>query len=173
MDSNDNMKINDKMIMGLGKNLQDKVNLNGGIGTNMVAELFNKDGKLIDRREVKNLVTTLGMQMCADQILAAPSVATPGWMEVGTGGSQAAGDTILDAYIAGSRTALDSKTRSGAVVTMVTTFPAETGTGAITEAGVFNVVTENTTQMILYDEFAVVNKGASDSLVITWTLTFA
>ena len=51
--------------------------------------------------------------------------------------------------------------------------PAGTGTGAITEAGLFNVVTQNTTDLILYADFAVVNKGAGDSLVITWTLTFA
>ena len=54
---------------------------------------------------------------------------------------------------------------------MVGTFDAGVGTGAITEAGVFDVVTQNTANMWMSASFAVVNKGASDSLVITWTLT--
>ena len=39
--------------------------------------------------------------------------------------------------------------------------------------GRFNVVTQNTTDLIMYADFSVINKGADDSLVITWTLTFA
>jgi len=50
---------------------------------------------------------------------------------------------------------------------------AGVGTGAITEAGIFNVVTQNTTDLICVSSFAAVNKGADDSLVITWTVTFA
>jgi len=107
-------------------------------------------------------------------LLASPAVATPGWMEVGTGTGQDAADSTLAAYIADSRTALDSKTRgSNAIITMVCTLGAGVGTGAITEAGVFNVVTQNTTDLLLYASFAAVNKAAGDTLVITWTLTFA
>ena len=40
-------------------------------------------------------------------------------------------------------------------------------------AGVFNVVTQNTTNLILYSDFSVINKAAGDSLVVTWTLTFS
>ena len=54
---------------------------------------------------------------------------------------------------------------------MVTTFAAGVGTGAITEAGVFNVETEDTADMILYTDFGVITKAATDSLTITWTLT--
>jgi hypothetical protein len=50
---------------------------------------------------------------------------------------------------------------------------AGVGTGAITEAGIFNVVTEDTTDLICYSSFSVINKAAGDALVITWTLTFA
>jgi hypothetical protein len=41
---------------------------------------------------------------------------------------------------------------------------------AITEAGVFQA--NNNTTMMLYDDFDVINKGAADTLVITWTATF-
>jgi len=139
----------------------------------MVAKLYGPEG-LKDIREVHNLVTTLGHKMAADQLLAAPALATPGWMEVGTGSGQTDASSILAIYIVDSRTALDSKTRgANAIITMVCTLAAGVGTGAITEAGVFNVVTQNTTDLICYADFAVINKLAADSLVITWTLTFA
>jgi len=143
------------------------------IKANMVAKLYGPEG-LKDIREVHNLVTTLGHKMAADQLLAAPALATPGWMEVGTGSGQTDASSILAIYIVDSRTALDSKTRgANAIITMVCTLAAGVGTGAITEAGVFNVVTQNTTDLICYADFAVINKLAADSLVITWTLTFA
>lgn len=166
----DNMSMKDEVKFQVGKGFMDNAHLSGY----MIAELFGPDGKLKARREVHNTVTVLCHKMAADQLLAAPSVAKPGWMEVGTGSGQDANDSVLAAYIAGSRTALDSKTRgANAIVTMVCTFPAGTGTGAITEAGVFNVVTENTTDLCLYADFAVINKAAADSLVLTWTLTVA
>lgn len=53
------------------------------------------------------------------------------------------------------------------------TFGAGVGTGAITEAGTFNIVTANTVDMWMSASFAVVNKAAGDSIVATWTLTVA
>jgi len=167
---NETVTMADKMTAQVGKGFKETFSTAG----RMVAELYGPDGALKDRRDVENTVTTLGHKMAADQWLAAPSVVTPGWMEVGTGTGQGAGDSTLATYIAGSRTALDSKTRgANAIVTMACTFAAGTGTGAITEAGVFNVVTENTTDMILVASFAAINKGADDSLVVTWTATTA
>ena len=162
----DGLSVNDEMKMAVGKGFNDGIFPKG----NMKLELFDEHGNLKDVREVHNTVTTLGKYCCADQVLASPSIAKPGWMELGTGSPAA---TILGAYIAGSRTALDSKTRSNAVVTMICTFGAGVGTGAITEAGIFNVVTQNTTDLIVSASFSVINKAAGDSLVVTWTLTWA
>ena len=167
---NSQMSIKDKVCMGVGKGFRDDLAMNG----HFKAQLFDKDGVLKDTKEIHNTVTTLGHKMAADQLLASPAVAKPGWMEVGTGSGQTAASTILATYIAGSRTALDSKTRgANAIITMICTMGAGVGTGAITEAGIFNVVTQNTTDLICYADFSVINKGADDSLVITWTLTFA
>jgi hypothetical protein len=166
----DGMMMKDEVKFQMGKGFKDITHLKGF----MVAELFGPGGELKERREVHNTVTTLCHKMAADQLLASPSVATPGWMELGTGTGQGAGDSTLATYIAGSRTALDSKTRgANAIVTMVCTFAAGVGTGAVTEAGIFNVVTQNTTDLLCYADFSVINKAAADSLVITWTLTFA
>ena len=166
---NDKMAIKDEVTFQMGKGRTDSLIMSGFFKL----KLFDEFGNLKDQRAGHNLVTTLGKNMAADQLLAAPAIAKPGWMEVGTGSGQTDASAVLAAYIAGSRTALSSKTRSGAVVTMVCTMGAGVGTGAIIEAGIFNVVTQNTTDLICYADFAVVNKAAADSLEITWTLTSA
>jgi hypothetical protein len=51
----------------------------------------------------------------------------------------------------------------------VASFPAGTGTGAIVEAGLFNASSGG--DMLCRTTFAVVNKGANDSITITWTVT--
>ena len=135
---------------------------------NMRLELRDEFGNLKDVREVHNTVTSAGKYGLMDQLLGSPSLTKVGWMELGTG---TGGTTLLNAYISGSRTAFTSLTRSNAIVTMVTTFAAGIGTGAITEAGTFDVVTQNTANMWMYSTFSVINKGANDSLAITWTLT--
>lgn len=67
------------------------------------------------------------------------------------------------------RNALTSKTRSSNVVTFVGDWAAGDGTGAITEAGIFDA--SSTGNMHSSASFSVVNKGASDSLSISWTWT--
>lgn len=138
------------------------------IKSNCVIKLFDKNGKLKDIRKTHNTVTTAGKNGIADQILASPTLPKIGWCELGTG---TGGTTLLNLYIAGSRNAFTSKTRNGAIITTVTDWAAGDGTGAITEAGLFDVVTENTVNMWCYQTFAVINKGADDTLQMTWTLT--
>lgn len=154
----------DVMSMKSGKGFGDYPVFKGKLHIRLKDEY----GNLKEEREITNTVTTAGKEGIADQLLASPSVPKPGWMEVGTGTPAA---TLLGSYISGSRTALSSKTRSGAVVTMVCTFGAGVGTGAITEAGIFGVVTQNTVPMYCSASFSVINKAAGDSLEITWTLT--
>jgi len=127
--------------------------------------LRGPDGQVKETRTA-NTVTTAGIYGIMDQLLAAPSLAKPGWIAIGTGSPAA---TLLGAEI--DRNALTSKTRSNAVVTFVADFAAGDGTGAITEAGLFDVVTANTVNMWLSASFAVINKGALDSLSASWALT--
>ena len=133
---------------------------------NVKIVLRGPDGEVKDTREIKNTVTTAGKNGAADQILASPSLGKPTHMGIGTGtpGATALG-TELD------RNALTSKNRSGAVVTMVGDWAAGDGTGAITEAGLFDAA--STGNMWCSQSFSVVNKAAGDTLQITWTLTFA
>ena len=95
--------------------------------------LRGPDGKIKDERRIKNTVTTAGKNGAADQVLASPTLGKPTHMAIGTG---TGGTTSLTTEL--DRNALTSKTRSGAVVTMQGDWAAGDGTGAITEAGIFD-----------------------------------
>lgn len=138
-----------------------------GVKGEVTLVLRGPDGKVKTVRKA-NTVTTAGKNGIADQVLAAPTLGKPTHMAVGTGSPAA---TLLGAEI--DRNALTSKLRSGAVVTMVGDWAAGDATGAITEAGIFDVVTANTVNMWCSASFSVVNKAAGDTLSISWTLTIA
>lgn len=154
----------------MGVTLRDESATTDKVGTRENVELVLRgpDGKVKQRELVSNLITTVGRDSIMAQLLATPGVATPTHMAIGTGAAApAAGDTALGTEL--DRNALTSKTRSTNVVTMVGDWAAGDGTGAITEAGIFNAATTGT----LYSRatFSVINKGASDTLSITWTYT--
>jgi hypothetical protein len=132
-------------------------------------DVFGPDGSLKDSREVKNLVVTSGKTFIASRMVGVASNVMS-HMELGTGTTAAAvGDTALGTVIASSRVALSSATSSTNVVTYVASFPAGTGTGAVTEAGTFNAASAGT--MLCRTVFSVVNKGVDDAMIITWTIT--
>ena len=118
-------------------------------------------------QEVDNLVVTTGKGYVASRMKDATTTAMS-HMAIGTGSTAAAaGDTALGSESA--RVALTSTTVSGADVTYVATFGAGTGTAEITEAAILNASSSGT--MLCRTVFSVVNKGASDSMTITWVVT--
>jgi hypothetical protein len=136
-------------------------------------ELRGSDGELKQRQVAKNLVVNTGLYHIADQISDQGNSAMS-HMAVGTDDTAAAaGNTALGSEA--GRVALDSTTQgSGASadeVTYVATFPAGTGTGALVEAGILNAASGGT--LLCRTTFSVINKGAGDSLTITWVLTIS
>ena len=118
-------------------------------------------------QEVDNLVVTAGKGYVASRIKDASATAMS-HMAIGSGSTAAAAsDTALGNQL--GRVALTSTAVSAAVVTYTATFGAGTGTGAVTEAGILNASSGGT--MLCRTVFSVVNKGASDSMTITWTVT--
>ena len=118
-------------------------------------------------QEVDNLVVTAGKGYVASRMKDASATAMS-HMAIGSGTTNpAASDTALETEL--GRVALTSTTVSSAVVTYVATFAAGTGTGAVTEAGILNASSSGT--LLCRTEFSVVNKGSSDSMTITWTVT--
>jgi len=132
-------------------------------------DLFDESGMVKDTRKIKNLVVTVGKTFIASRMVGV-AAAVMGWMELGTGTTAAAvGDTTLQTVISASRVTLTSGTNTTNVVTYVASFPAGTGTGAVTEAGIFNAASAGT--MLCRTVFSVVNKGAADAMSITWIIT--
>lgn len=129
-------------------------------------QVFGADGQVKENREIKNLVVTVGKQFIAARMVGTP--AEMSHMAIGAGTVAAAvADTTLGQEL--GRVALASDSSSGTVVTYTASFPPGTGTGAVTEAGVFNASSAGT--MLCRTVFAVVNKGADDAMSITWQIT--
>jgi hypothetical protein len=139
---------------------------------NLKLVLTDEHGNVKQEEEVKNLVVTVGKNFIASSMAKTTtnSPAAMTHMEVGTGTTAAAvGDTALQTAVASSRVTLTSTTVTTNNVAYVASFPAGTGTGALTEAGIFNAASSGT--LLCRTVFSVINKGAADTLGITWTVT--
>jgi len=127
------------------------------------------NGQIKAEHDFKNLVVTVGKNFVASRMVGTAS-AVMSDMAIGSGTTAAAvGDTALQTEL--GRVTLTSGTATGAVATYTATFPAGTGTGAVTEAGIFNASSAGT--MLCRTVFSVVNKGADDAMSVTWTVTIS
>jgi hypothetical protein len=125
------------------------------------------EGNVKDSREVDNLVVNTGLAYIASRMKDTTDTAMT-HMAVGTGSTAAAaGDTALGSE--SHREALDSTTVTSNAIAYVSSFEAGEGTGALTEAGIFNAASAGT--MLCRTVFDVVNKGANDTMSVTWTIT--
>ena len=129
--------------------------------------LLGPDGSLEEDRIIHNTVTTIGDAHVADA-MSDQGEGALGFIATGTGSGQGAGDAGLAASL--NRKALTSTTQAGNDVIFVGDWAAGVGSGAITEAGI--LLGDNNTSLNYYADFAVVTKGAADSLQITWTVTY-
>lgn len=132
----------------------------------LTISLFGPDGKLKDERKVKNLVVTRGKEYIAGRMIN--NSTTLSHMGIGTGTTApAVGQTAL--VIQTGRVAFDTATATGATATYTANFPAGIGTGAITEAGLFDASTGG--NMIARTTFGVITKGVDDVMAISWGVT--
>lgn len=130
--------------------------------------LKDKNGNVKESREIHNLVVSAGLTFICSR-MAGVSADVMSHMALGSSTTAAsAGQTDLISIL-GSREALDSSTASSNTIVYVSSFEAGEGTGAVTEAGVFNASTAGT--MLCRTVFAVVNKQADDTMSVTWTIT--
>jgi hypothetical protein len=132
--------------------------------------VVDKDGNIVAERDVKNVVVTAGKTFLATW-LAAASQALPfmNYIGIGTGTTGAlAADTALETEIARKIAALSSTTN---VWQSTTTFGAGEGTGTISEAAILSQASGGT--MLARQTFAGVPKGATDLLIVTWSVTFS
>jgi hypothetical protein len=143
--------------------LQDNFKVTGKVNV----RIFDEFGNLKEEQDINNLVVTSGKDFIASRMVGTSS-SVMSHMAIGSGNTAAAaGDTALGSEL--GRVALTSGTASAAVVTYVATFGAGAGTGAVTEAGILNASSSGT--LLCRTVFSVVNKGANDSMTITWQVT--
>jgi hypothetical protein len=144
---------------------KDKLKATGSV--NVVVR--GEDGRVSQNFTVPNLVVDTGLNYISSRMKDATATAMS-HMAVGTGTTAAAsGDTTLETESA--RVALDSSTVTGASISYVATYPAGTGTGALTEAGILNASSAGT--LLCRTLFSVINKGAADTMTVTWTITIS
>jgi hypothetical protein len=130
---------------------------------------LDADGNLKGEHYVNNLVVTTGKNYIASKMVATTnSPVSMTHMAIGTGTTTpAAGDTALGTQT--GRVTLAGSSVASNAITYTATFPAGTGSGAITEAGIFNASSGGT--MLCRTTFPVVNKASGDSIAITWIVT--
>ena len=147
--------------------LNDALKITGQV--NLV--LKDKDGNVKEEREVKNLVVSTGLAFIISRMVGT-SKAVMSHMALGSSTTAAAAAQTDLVSMLGSREVLDSTTITGTSnekVVYVSSFEAGKATGAVTEAGIFNAATAG--DMLCRVVFPVVNKGADDTMSISWTLT--
>lgn len=121
-------------------------------------------------QEVDNLVVNTGLAFITSRMTDATD-SVMSHMAVGSSSTAAAaGDTALGSEE--GRVALTSTTDSTGQIIYVATFSAGTATATLNEAAVLNAASSGT--MLCRTVFAgPVNKGANDSMTITWTITIS
>ena len=148
--------------------LQDNIKTKGTLSLVLTDEFGN-----VKQQDEHNLVVSSGLAYIASRMKDATATAMS-HMAVGSSSTAAAaGDTSLTELgrVSLTSTTIVTTSVTNDAVQYVATFNAGTGTGAITEAGIFNAGSAGT--MLCRTVFAVINKGALDTLTITWKVTVA
>ena len=144
---------------------KDKLQATGSV--NIVVR--GEDGNVTQDFTIPNLVVDTGLDYIASRMKDATATAMT-HMAVGSGTTAAAaGQTALVTEVA--RVALTSSTVTGESIAYVASYAAGTGTGALTEAAILNAASAGT--MLCRTVFSVINKGAGDTMTVTWTITIS
>ena len=150
---------------------------------NIDVVLYDKLGSVKDERHIDNMIVDSGFEGVASRIAPHDGSINPSspynYIAVGTG----------SAAVSASQSALISELPIGpsysrqqdaqATYTATSTkqlilsvaFPAGQATGTINESGLFNAATGG--DMLARQTFSTINKGASDTLTVTWTITLS
>jgi hypothetical protein len=149
--------------------MKDNFKLRGEVVFTLTDELGN-----VKQTEKANMIMNVGKAFITDRMVGTAS-AVMSHIGVGTGVTAAANtQTTLITEIGTRATVTATRTTSAVTndaVQYVATFAAGNATGALTEAGIFNASTVGT--MLARTVFSAINKGANDTLTITWTVVVA
>jgi len=134
-----------------------------------------RDGKIVESRKVKNLITSAGKAGLASRIMGSGSEAAFTYIAVGTGTTAASvSDTTLQTELAVSGLSRAAATLSR-VTTSVTNDTARavlaftvSGSAAVTEIGILNAASSGT--LLCHTIFSALNVRSGDSLTVTYDI---
>ena len=130
--------------------------------------LHDEIGNIKQQLHIPNLVVDIGKSFIASRMVGTAD-GVMSHMAVGTGNTPpTASNTALGNQL-GSRVAFSSTTRANNSITYIASYGAGVATGSLTEAGIFNASTNGT--MMCRSTFTAINKAATDTLTINWTVT--
>lgn len=130
----------------------------------------NEHGTITDQFEVPNLVVDNGKTYIAGKMIATSADVPVAMTHMAIGAGTAS--PVSTDFQLGSQTGrvlLAGALQDQNSITYTATFSAGTGTGNITEAGIFNASTGGT--MLCRTVFPIVTKQAGDTISVTWKVT--
>lgn len=137
------------------------------------ARLYGPDGTLKQSVTGPNVVCTNGKEYLASFLNSAAAAAatfTMKYLAIGTGSTaESASDTGMGTEVARHTSTVSYV--SNQIFKLTATFATGSGTGAITEYGVFSSNTAGT--MLSRDTESAINKGANDTLTVVYQLTIS
>ena len=144
---------------------------------NIDLSVYDKNGKLKDKRKISNLITNAGFAGMASRCNGNGAEAAFTYIAVGTGTTAAdVTDTTLETELAASGLSRAAGTASRTTTdvtndtaTLSKTFSV-TGTVAVTEAGCLNAASAGT--LLSRQVFTAVNVVDGDSFQVTWNYDF-
>jgi len=145
------------------------------VPTGSVRLTLFRDNQIIQEFVNHNLVVDSGLALITSRLEGvADNVVSH--MAIGNGTTAPVGTNIDLESMLGSRVVLDGTNRvttttPNDTIQYTCTFEQGISSGVITEAGIFNAISGGT--MMARVIFSAINKGALDTLVITWQLRFA
>jgi hypothetical protein len=130
---------------------------------------YLETGELAEQRDVKNLVVTTGLEWIIGR-LNAPVPPVMSYIAVGTNNTvPQLNQTTLITEIWRQPTTVAGGSVSGVTIVYTTAIGPGNGTGALQEAGIFDQGSLGT--MLSRVTYPVINKGASDTVVVEWTIS--
>jgi len=143
----------------------------------VILQVFDTStGELKAKYENHNLVVDVGLDEMAQATFGVGGVGTTNFdfINIGTGTTApTATDTVIQisacARIQDASPDVNSATSGETSVSVISSFDGATCSGAITEAGIFNLITGG--QLLARSTFGAVTIGAGDTLNVNYTIT--
>lgn len=145
--------------------------------------LYDKDGSIKDERHIDNMIVDSGFEGIASRIAPHDGAINPSspYNYIGLGTSSTAASAAQTSLVSELPTGSSYSRQQDSQATYLTTsgkqlilsvvFPQGQATGTINESGLFNASTGG--DMLARQTFSTINKGASDTLTVTWTITLS